>query len=272
MWWVSTGLSGEGQRADFSGFPARCNELADVGLYPLPHLPYIDPMKGIKKIRLNLPLHVDPNVVTPRWKPIPGVHIEGRKRRVAIETLFYKPGNRAAAKENISEDANRRRVMGILKGLASQYKLKRGVALVSKAQRRQRSKDIERQAKERVRLTVAKEARDVQDMCRQSASQAIEVARVILADPFARASDRLAAANFITERAYGKATQTNVNASVDANGNKKEISAEELDQRVATALDRVERITGRAAKPTKGPDRPVNIRKRYRHPGSSTVN
>jgi hypothetical protein len=29
---VSTGPNRDGQRADFSGFPARCNELADVGL------------------------------------------------------------------------------------------------------------------------------------------------------------------------------------------------------------------------------------------------
>lgn len=224
-------------------------------------------MKGIKRIYLDLPLYVDPNVVTPRWKPP-----AGPRRRVLIETTFHKPGNRLAAKENLSEDANRRRILGALRGVMSKYKISKGITPMKKIRRRQKSKDMERHARERVRLTVAKEARDIQNMARQSASQAIEVARIILADPFARASDRLSAANFITERAYGKATQTNVNANVDANGSEKEISAEELDQRVKTALARVEGITGRTAKPQASPNRPVNLRKRNRHPGSSTIN
>jgi hypothetical protein len=35
---VSTGHNGDGQRADFSGFPARGNELRDVGLDPFPRM------------------------------------------------------------------------------------------------------------------------------------------------------------------------------------------------------------------------------------------
>lgn len=35
---VSTGHNGDGQRADFSGFPARLNEAADVGPNPFPRI------------------------------------------------------------------------------------------------------------------------------------------------------------------------------------------------------------------------------------------
>lgn len=35
---VSTGHNGDGQRADFSGFPARSNAMADVGLHPFPRI------------------------------------------------------------------------------------------------------------------------------------------------------------------------------------------------------------------------------------------
>jgi uncharacterized membrane protein YccC len=160
---------------------------------------------------------------------------------------------------------------GLFKTWANLYKLNKGITPMSKKEKQRRSRGVERANRNKVRLTVAKEAREIQEMARKSAAQAMDVAREILANPLERASDRLAAGNFITERAYGKATQTNVNAQVDANGDTKAVSAKELDQRIEKAIRGVEELTGRTGKPDPSSQRPVNVRKRYRHTSGSTV-
>jgi hypothetical protein len=190
---------------------------------------------------------------------------------MVVESLLAKHGNTHSKAENMSEEANARRIAGAIRGWASCYKKDKGITPMTKKEKRQNSKDVARGHRGKIRLTVAKEAREIQDMARQSAAQAMEVARQIMVDPLERASDRMAAASFITERAYGKATQTNVNAQVDTNGTKKEIGPEELDRRIEKALRGVEELTGRASKPKAGPQRSVNVRKRYRNTSGTTV-
>lgn len=222
-------------------------------------------MPRTKQFKIDLPLYVDPSVEEPRWRP------PKRGRLVLIETNLLKPGHKFSTRAHMSPESDARRMAGLFKTWANKYKLNKGITPMTKKAKIQRGHDTERGFRNKVRLTVAKEAREVQEMARRSAAQAMEIARAIMADPLERASDRLAAVNFITERAYGKATQTNVNAQVDTNGDKKAVSAKELDQRIEKAIRGVEELTGRAGKPNPSPDRSTHVRKRHRHTSGSTV-
>lgn len=217
---------------------------------------------GIKRIKINKPLYADPNVVEPRWKPPKYWSAPGRGCAV--------PGNRAAAIENISAEAQKRRVAGMMRSWASHYKRRKGIESVGKHQKRQIIKDLARGKRQKIRETVARELRDIQDIARRNAVGAMEVAKEIMANSD-KDSDRLAAANLILERAYGKATQTNVNANVNANGSAKEVTAEELNERVGKALSRVEELTGRSTKPAPSQNGPAHVRQRHRNTGGTSV-
>jgi hypothetical protein len=183
--------------------------------------------------------------------------------------IHFHKGNRHAARENLSEDANQRRVEGILKALATCERIKRGEKVMTVAKKKARKH------RKRAKLNEAliMEARQVQEIARKTAPEVMKMLREVVKNEARneRTSDRIAAASVILDRAYGKANQTNTNVNVDANGKAAEVSRKELTTRIEESLRRVEELAGRA--PEKGPSQegPVDIRKRDGDPGSSTL-
>lgn len=218
----------------------------------------------IKRIRINRPLYVDPNVVEPRWKP------QNTRYKIIPGRGCATPGNQVATLQNMHPEAHARRVAGMIRSWASHYRRRKGIKPMTKKMKRQTSHDVKRGQRQKIRETVARELRDIQDIARRNAVAAMEVAKEIMANSD-KDSDRLAAANLILERGYGKATQTNVNANVNANGSAKEVSAEELNQRVGKALSRVEELTGRSTKPPASQNGPAHVRQRHRNTGGTSV-
>ena len=121
----------------------------------------------------------------------------------------------------------------------------------------------------RLRETVAREARDIQDMARRHATAAMERMAHIVNNPHSPENAQIAAAAVILDRAYGRPNQTNTNVNVDANGKPKEVSGSELDRRIEEALRAVETLTGRARKEAKGQEQPADLRERNRNPDGS---
>lgn len=121
----------------------------------------------------------------------------------------------------------------------------------------------------RLRETVAKEARDIQDMARRHATAAMERMAHIVNNPASPENAQIAAAAVILDRAYGRPNQTNTNLNIDANGKPTEVGSTELDRRIAEALRAVEALTGRARKAPKGKEQPADVRERDRNPDGS---
>lgn len=121
----------------------------------------------------------------------------------------------------------------------------------------------------RLRETVAREAREIQDFARKHATAAMERMAYIVNNPASPENAQIAAAAVILDRAYGRPTQTNTNLNIDANGKPTEVSTSELDRRIDEALRAVEALTGRARKAAKGKEQPADLRERNRNPDGS---
>lgn len=121
----------------------------------------------------------------------------------------------------------------------------------------------------KLRVTIAREAREIQDLARTHADQAMKRMAEIINDPSSPDNIAVAAAEVIFNRAYGKPNQTNTNLNVDANGKPTEVSGSELTKRIKEALERVESITGRAGKAAEGKKQPAHLRKLDRNPHGS---
>jgi hypothetical protein len=83
----------------------------------------------------------------------------------------------------------------------------------------------------------------------------------IMSNPRSPEAARIAAAAIVLDRGYGKASQTNINANVNANGKENEIDSSTLDDRIGRALKRVEELTGGARKAAAGKKRSSDVRK-----------
>ena len=83
-----------------------------------------------------------------------------------------------------------------------------------------------------LRTTIAREAREIQDLARKHADQAMTRMAEIINNPNSPDNIAVAAAEVIFNRAYGKPNQLNTNLNVDANGKPKDVSGSELDQRI----------------------------------------
>lgn len=127
--------------------------------------------------------------------------------------------------------------------------------------------------RKRIRLkeTVAKEAREIQDIARTRAVAAMNRLAKIIDDPASKDSDAIAAIAVTLDRAYGKASQTHINANIDANGKDSEISDQELKTRIEKAIKRVNELTGGTAKAPESKEQPTDIRERDRDTGGSTL-
>lgn len=184
----------------------------------------------------------------------------------SVKSAFTK-GNKLASKENLSPDAHARRMAGLFKTWETQERQHRGEKVVTR-----KVKD-ERQKRKRLKLhaTVAKEFREIQEIARTHATAAMRRLAEIIESPVSQDTSAIAAAAVILDRAYGKATQTSINASIDASGKTTDVTAKELDTRIEKALHRVEAITGRAPKAAESEEQPPDVRKRDRDTGGSSV-
>jgi hypothetical protein len=184
----------------------------------------------------------------------------------ANETSFKK-GNQAARRENMDNDSHNRRVQGIFKAWAARSRKVRGERVMS----RETKEKIIRRHTIRIRENIVKEAREMQALMKSYTEEAAKRVYGIIESEHAKDSDVIAAAQFLFDRAYGKATQTNLNANVDANGRPKEVTGKELDARISAALDRVERITGGAPEKGESEERSDNLRIDSGHSGGGSV-
>ena len=102
---------------------------------------------------------------------------------------------------------------------------------------------------------------DVQEAARQHALAAIEALAGIVKSEDANDTAKIAAADTLLSRGYGKPTQTTVNTNVNTDGKPKELDSASLDQRIRDTLDRLEGATSRKRQKITSEERPVDIRK-----------
>ena len=116
----------------------------------------------------------------------------------------------------------------------------------------------------RVRLKIqraqALEAHELQQIARENATLAMNTLVEISGNGRAPEANRIAASVAILDRAYGKASQTSINANI-TNGKKSDLDGTELDKRINQALKRAEELTKRAPKKAEGEERPTDLRK-----------
>jgi hypothetical protein len=179
----------------------------------------------------------------------------------------FEKGNKYAAAEKMPPASHKRRMHGLFKAWAVRARMDKGERAVTA----KTVQKIKKRARVRLKETVAKEVRDIQNLARKFALAGIEEAAKIAGSPSSKDSDKLAAINLLLDRAFGKATQTSINAVLDANGKPSEVTGKELDERIAEALKRVEDLTGRTPKTPKSEKRLDDIRERDRDTGGSSV-
>jgi hypothetical protein len=180
--------------------------------------------------------------------------------------LFVK-GNQWAAKKNMSAESHERRRKALQKGHVTLHKKSAGEIKVTKSMERIRKK----RERAHLRETVAKEAREIQELGRRNADAVMRrLANIAIGSPNETAA--IAAAQVILDRSYGKANQTSISAHIDANGQETSISQKELDARVEQTLKRIETLTGGKAKAPKSEEPLIDLRKLDRDPNGSPLN
>jgi hypothetical protein len=169
---------------------------------------------------------------------------------------------------NMAPEAHKRRMQGLYNGWHIKSQLRKGEKVVLKHAGTNKSRKRKRL---RLQETVAKEAREIQEIARKNAAAAMRRMAQI-AQTSHNETAAIAATMLIMDRAYGKATQTNINANLDANGKTTDISQKELDTRIDTALKRIDSLTRGAPKAPKSKAPPIDLRKLDRDPDSTPLN
>jgi len=136
---------------------------------------------------------------------------------------------------------------------ASLFKMELKPAFRAEAMKRKR---IKLKLKKRIAL----EAHELQQIARENATLAMNTLTEISRNKRAPEATRIAASAVILDRAYGKASQTSITASV-TNGKTDQIDGTELDKRISQALKRVEDLTNRAPKARARPKGSSDLRK-----------
>lgn len=178
-------------------------------------------------------------------------------------------GNQISKAENLTEEANDKRLKAMIKGWRTKAKMQHGEKVVVKVQHKRKFMQRKRR---RLNETIAKEVREIQEIARMNASSAMDRLVDIINREDSRDSDAISAIGELLNRAYGKSTQTNVNANINDNGKETEASSRELDSRINKALQRIETITGGAREAPKSVEGPPDVRLRNRNPRGPTLN
>jgi len=132
---------------------------------------------------------------------------------------------------------------------ASRLRILKGNMTRAKRLSQEHSKQAKRRAEAKA---FAMEIRDVQELAKRSMKAGLDRVNKIIADEKSQDHTALACVAFLADRAYGKAVQPNLNASVNENGSPNEISDAELAKRIDETLSRINAITGGKTKPPKG--------------------
>jgi len=205
-------------------------------------------------------------------KGMPRCVLEGRvfNTKWPRKTLMVK-GHKLRSSENLTEEAKALTFLASMKARRNDELRRQGYKILKhKTRTKIGFKAALRHRRARVENAV-KNAREITKIALNNAAKAMRVAVEVMDDPRNKGSERLAAVEIVLNRAAGRPTQTNINASVDANATPAEATGKELDQRIAETLERVERITGRAPKAKKRPRTALNLRVDNSNPGSSSV-
>jgi hypothetical protein len=107
----------------------------------------------------------------------------------------------------------------------------------------------------------AAEARDIQNLARQFAIPAIQAMVDILENPGSSDTNKLAAANTLLDRAYGKSPVTNLNINASLDSKPEELDVDALTRRVADTLKEVEKGLKRTSEEGESEERPTDVRK-----------
>ncbi len=173
------------------------------------------------------------------------------------DTTKFVPGNQLSIPENLTEHANALRLKALVEGWETARRKRDGEKVVTA-----REKELKyRRKRLKLKETVAKEAAEIMDIARTHAAAAMERLAGIITNPHSQDSAAIQAISVILDRAYGKASQTNVNTNVNLDGKPAELSAKQLDARVAAALKRIENITGAAVPEAPRPAGSADVRK-----------
>ena len=176
------------------------------------------------------------------------------------------PGHQLSTAENMPPEAHARRMAGLYKAWqerAKQYHEKRTMT-------KSRLHTKEKRVRIKLRDTVAKEQREIQELARKNADAVMKRMAEIAQTSFNETA-AIAAAQIIHDRAYGKANQTNINATVDANGKPTEVSDKELNTRIEQTLKRIADLTGGTPKAPPRKDQSADVRQLDRDPDSSSL-
>lgn len=190
----------------------------------------------------------------------PYVHAITPARIFLRHSGLYPKGYQGTRAENYTPEQNARRFAGLIKVWKIKDRDRKRRKEGGEAYMKAEAKRI-RKPRIVLRTTIAREAREIQDLARKHADQAMTRMAEIINDPNSPDNIAVAAAEVIFNRAYGKPNQLNTNLNVDANGKPKDVSGSELDQRIKEALNRVEDITRRAPKAPAGKKQPADLRK-----------
>jgi hypothetical protein len=117
-----------------------------------------------------------------------------------------------------------------------------------------------KELKQMKKEAMIKGARNLQDLARDAAEEALEVIKAVMNDENAAPSARLQAAEMIHNRGYGKPLVTTINNNANIDMKPSEIDDTALDHRIRETLARVEQLTAREGKEATSQDRPTNIR------------
>lgn len=127
------------------------------------------------------------------------------------------------------------------------------------------------EAKERNKVKIKDEKRayrraarthlEIQEKVREHAEEAINVLVEIMRSGESLETTKLQAIQMLLDRGYGKASQTNINANLDADAKPSQISTTDLTKRINEAIERVERVTSGIGEAEASADKPIDIRK-----------
>jgi hypothetical protein len=168
--------------------------------------------------------------------------------------------------KNMTPEANAKRMKGLINFWHLRSLKRQGIKVVTKP-----STGKIKRKRLKLRETVAKEAREIQELARKNAAAAMKrMAEIAQTSPNETAA--IAAAALLLDRAYGKANQTNTNVNLDANGKATDVSQKELDTRIEKALERIDSLTRGAPKAPASEKPLIDLRQLDRDPDSTPLN
>jgi len=111
------------------------------------------------------------------------------------------------------------------------------------------------------RESIVKEAREIKEMAARCVPDAIDALKDIITNPASSDMAKIAAANVVWDRGYGKPVQANINANMDVDAKPTEINDAELNRRIEDTLKRIEGATTGTSEEVDVPKRPSDLRK-----------